>query len=463
MLPKKTWTRVISGLAIASFFLATILGFSPPAWSVSNQKTLTVALYPWVPRLEQFKQSIQTAWQQIEPEVTLQILSSQEWDGGYHNEPPQNADVYVFDAIFLNYFRSHGWLLPLNSQEIEAADDFLPYAINGVKDHKAENTYYAIPQLGCTNILFYWNTDIALQKASKLDDIYHTIGQCSYTSQQPPDQQGLMVDLAGSTTNACLYIDALASITDKFPVPEPWNQQEVDQNAIANLRKLLKMSSYYNATQDTSDPYIRANWFSNGKGRAVVGFTESMSAMNPDYLKKIDFKLMPLADDDRQALFYADVIGIHPQAVERGNRDLAVKLANLLASSDYMVKSISADESGIPQYLMPTRHTVFTQLSQSYPTYQKMYDLINTANPILFTLDNDAKNWLNTMAKTIKQEIRDNYTCGCDLNAGAIWSQQDAQNKCPNTCANSGGWNGQWLTTEPGVNSVCGCNTCTIK
>lgn len=462
MLQKTSWKKIISGLAVVCFFFTAILGFSSPAWSVPNQKTLTLGLYPWVPRLEQFEESIQTAWQEIEPGVNLKILSSTEWDGGYDLEPPENADVYVFDAIFLNYFRSQGWLLPLNSQEVEGVNDFLPYAINGVKS-STENTYYAIPQLGCTNILFYWNTDTALKQASNLDDIYHTIGQCSYTSQEPPDRRGLMVDMAGGTTNACLYIDALASVKNKFPVPQPQKPQKVNQEAIANLRKLLKMSSYHNATQDTSDPYSRANWFSNGKGRAVVGFTESMSAMNSEALNNIDFKVMPLANQDSQALFYADVIGIHPKAVERGNRDLAVKLANLLASSDYMVNSIGADESGRPQYLMPTRYTVFNKLSQSYPNYQKMSDLVATANPILFTLNTEARTWLKNMKGTIKQEIQDNYTCGCDVDAGSIWSQKDAENKCPYICANNGGWNSQWATINPGINSVCGCNTCPIK
>ena len=453
--------KIPVGLAIACFFLTTILSFSTPAWAVPNGKSINVGLYPYVPRLDQFKQSLESAWQQIEPEVSLNILPSDKWDGGYDLEPPENIDVYVFDAIFLNYFRSQGWLLPLKSEEVQGADDFLSYAIQGVKS--SPDTYDAIPQLGCTNILFYWNTDTPLKNARNLDDIYHTIGQCRFTSQEPPNREGLMVDMAGGTTNACLYIDALASTLNQFPVPKPWKPQEVNQEAIANLRKLLRMSSYDNATQDTSDPYIRANWFSNGQGRAVIGFTESMSVMNQEALKNIDLKVMPLSNDDRKALFYADVIGIHPKTVERGNRELAVKLANLIASSDYMVNSIGADKSGIPQYLMPTRHTVFNRLSQSNPNYQKMYNLVETANPILFTLDSQVRTWLNTMKGTIKQEIRANYSCGCDLEAGSIWSQEDAKNKCPNACANNGGWNGEWTTTQPGIMSVCGCNTCGIK
>ena len=42
------------------------------------------------------------------------------------------------------------------------------------------------------------------------------------------------------------------------------------------------------------------------------------------------------------------------------------------------------------------------------------------------------------------------------IEAGPIWSQSDAQMKCPKVAkANGGVWNGQWRTTVPGRMSVC--------
>ena len=41
--------------------------------------------------------------------------------------------------------------------------------------------------------------------------------------------------------------------------------------------------------------------------------------------------------------------------------------------------------------------------------------------------------------------------------AGPIWSNTDALAKCAKTCSTHGGWNGQWTTTQQGVESVCGC------
>ena len=42
------------------------------------------------------------------------------------------------------------------------------------------------------------------------------------------------------------------------------------------------------------------------------------------------------------------------------------------------------------------------------------------------------------------------------VEAGPIWNQSDAERKCPEVAkANGGTWNGQWRTTVPGSMSVC--------
>jgi hypothetical protein len=42
------------------------------------------------------------------------------------------------------------------------------------------------------------------------------------------------------------------------------------------------------------------------------------------------------------------------------------------------------------------------------------------------------------------------------VEAGPIWNQSDAERKCPGVAkANGGAWNGQWRTTVPGSMSVC--------
>lgn len=45
-----------------------------------------------------------------------------------------------------------------------------------------------------------------------------------------------------------------------------------------------------------------------------------------------------------------------------------------------------------------------------------------------------------------------------DADAGPVWSNADARQKCPAVCSDyNATWNRQWTTTVPGVMSVCGC------
>ncbi len=50
------------------------------------------------------------------------------------------------------------------------------------------------------------------------------------------------------------------------------------------------------------------------------------------------------------------------------------------------------------------------------------------------------------------------------ISAGPIWSNMDANVKCPNICANiNGRWTGEWRTIRPGQSSVCKCRRCDVE
>lgn len=55
----------------------------------------------------------------------------------------------------------------------------------------------------------------------------------------------------------------------------------------------------------------------------------------------------------------------------------------------------------------------------------------------------------------IRLSSRGRYTVK-SIDAGPIWNQSDAEKKCPEIAAkNNGTWDGQWRTTVPGRMSVC--------
>src|SRR5262249_37871846 len=150
------------------------------------------------------------AWQQVQPGVQLNFINNLSvWDGGYNLDPPASADVYVFDAMFFDQFRANNFLVSMAPNEVQDAADFLPYARNAVM---VSGNYYAIPQLGCGNFLFYNVNDQAIANATTLGQLQSALNQCTYTSEIPPDRRGLMLDMAGKTTNATLYLDIAHSV-----------------------------------------------------------------------------------------------------------------------------------------------------------------------------------------------------------------------------------------------------------
>jgi thiamine pyridinylase len=439
------------------------IGNLAPAFA-GNPQQLTVGLYPYVPRIEQFKTAIQSEWQKVQPNVTLNFLSDSQWDGGYDINPPAEADVYVFDAMFFEYFRFKNWLEPLNATEIQNLSDFVPYALDGVK---VDSQYYAIPQLGCAEILFYHKGDNEIAKASTLNQLKTALSQCSYTSQIPPDRRGLMVDMSGGSTDAALYLDATHSLTGQYPFPLPMNEAEINQTSIKNLRLMLSIGSFENATKsDQNQPYQFATWFSNGWSRAYIGYTESMSAMTDSARNDVAFKVVPFSDNTSSpSVFYADVIAVNTTTNQRGTRALAVQLANVMAAASTMIQSIGPSNNTSPQYLMPTRPSVFSTLGQNYPLYNQMYGLITSNNPIMFKANQQSREWLKAMKNTIKRDMLSNTICGCDFPATQpIIDNSSAAPICNATCGAHGGWNGQWTNKYPAAQngSVCGCASCPV-
>jgi len=442
-------------------WLGLFMALSLPAWAAGS--SLTVGLYPWVPRLEQFQQAISDAWKEVEPDVTLVFLSSDDWDGGYHMNPPANADLYVMDAMFLHYFDSIGSVEKLASTEVDNQSDFFAYAIDGVKTDNGQ--FLAVPMLGCANVLFYHQDDVAMAQAQTQSALKQALGTCTYTSMIPPDTRGLMIDMQGASTVSCRYIESEAGIQNTWPISLP---ETVDPTTMGFLKNMMNMASFYNATEAGDNTYNRGTWYSEGYGRIFVGYTETFSAMSAETRAATKIKPFPASDNaDAPTMFYSDLIAVNPTSVARGNRDLAVKLANVIASSQTIIDSIGpGDGSAYPQYLMPVRPSVFDTLSQTFPKYQEMKEMVEGSNATLFALDKNSRDWFDAMQDTIQQESRADYPCGCDVQSTSfIADNSQAPSICTTTCVDYGGWNGQWTNQYPAAEegSVCGCNVCPVS
>lgn len=370
----------------------------------TDQLTLRVALYPYVPRLQQFKDVLADMW--TRDDVALEIVS---WDG-YDQDPPASLDVFVFDAIFLDYFRAKGYLHPIAADDIEHLDDFLDYAITG---SRAGDVYYALPQLGCASLLFYREDDTQLANARTLDEIADAVGTCTYTDTTPPAGHGLMIDMSGGTTVASYYIEADEDLRHQYtPSPTLPDADALDPAVLDQLTKVLSLASVANARSYNDDnPYQRATWFGQGLGRANVGFTESMSAMG-EARERVDFKPLPMDGAPDITLFYSDMVGVNSAITDARERAAAVQLANLLTSSAYIVRAFGPSASDeTPQYLMPVRHSAFERLGQTLPLYREMRAMVERTTPHLFRLGETARPWLESQKSAIRDKVYDSAVC----------------------------------------------------
>ena len=395
-------------ISITTFFF---IGCSTNQTPINKPKeknlSLDVGLYYYVPRLEQFKKAITSQWNKKYPHVTLNFQDW--WKGGYENEPT-SLDVFVFDAAYLDDYIHKGYLLSLKKQEINDFDDLLSYAKQGVRKNNTKE-YYGIPQIGCGTLLFYRKKDSELKKAKTLSDITNTLGQCTYDSIVPPQNIGLMMDFSSKTTNGDYYLEATQDIYGKYTPnpPKAPSQKLLNPWPISNISLLRQTTSAKHATNSTIN---RAKKFSQGYGRAYVGYSESMSSLDEKTRKEIEFKYLPFSNNNNVHLFYSDIAGINPRVVDKNMKKYAIELLNMLTSTKTFVEATRATKQNpVAQYLLPVRHNTFKELSKEYPLYNKLYDLITVNDPKLFRLGVGANGWLEKNKEIITKQIFEYNQC----------------------------------------------------
>jgi thiamine pyridinylase len=388
----------------------------PPAHApAAGSPALTVALFPWVPRPEQVEQAVTSAWDDRHPGMPLRFV---DWDC-YSSDPPAGVDVFVFDAILLDDLVRRGLVQPLADGEVDDPADLLPYALRAARGR--DNGLYGVPMYGCASLLFYRDGDAALERADDLGDVVRALGPARYTTVVPPRGKGLLVDLSDPSMDAFLYVEALEDTYGVYTADPPLapTATKLDPRAIDGLRDLRIMAGARQAGAVTTQQFTRSEWFGEGRGRALIGFSESLCDMSAAARDRVELTIVPFADAGRGdvRLFYTDLIGLAPELTPGPRRDLALELANLIGSADMMVDAIgpSADDP-TPQYLFSVRRSVYDELAPRYPLYTRMSELIGaapgsaaapggSAEPQPFRLGASMDRWLAKMAPVIKKQV----------------------------------------------------------
>lgn len=369
---------------------------------VETTDALNVALYEYVPDVERFEAAVIEKWAAVHPEVSLNFVS---WDS-YDSDPEESLDVFVFDALFLSHFIEEGYLAPLDVTQVQNADDILSFALDGCT---VDGNIYAIPQIICTNLLYSRKDDSGMAGVNTVNKLYNVIGNCTSTGVIPNDNEGLLIDMSGGTTKVCMYLDALIDVnqkyTDYYILPDVNNLSTTALDSLVLLQNMAgkEQASYW---PDNNDSYIRASWFEEGHGRAYIGYTEAMSSMG-DFANDVNFRTISLANNPDIPLFYGDVIGVNSSITDPDKKELAIELANIVASADTVITAISPDENNsYPQYLLPARLSVYEYMQTNYPIYGKLEVIATNSNNKLFKVGPNVRSWIDAAKPVIKNYLK---------------------------------------------------------
>jgi thiamine pyridinylase len=372
----------------------------PVAPDPSGRAELNVGLYPYVPQPQWFVAAVNQFWLSRHPDVGLNFVL---YDC-YTADPPPTLDVFAFDAIFGRYFASKDYLRPFPLMD---TSDFFPWALSGLSVNS--EWVWAAPYLGCMNILIYRKEDPDLASADlTVRQLEQILGDSSNEHARPPHGQGLLIDLTGATTDACMYLQAVMENIGEFPLdpPLPPCPSGLDSTAVEDLRTLVRIAGQKQASYQDTTGYQRLNWWLDGYGRAYVGLTESFYFFGPDVIDQYAFRPFPLASAPVSTIpLYTDAVAVN-STVSSDKRDLAIELATLVASPEVVSYAIwEVFPKANPQYLIPARRSVLDGMAKGWPVYQSIQTTLFTYGTAGFRMGEMSRSWLSENKGCIRAQL----------------------------------------------------------
>lgn len=401
-------TLVALALAVASF-TTTARGQDAPA---ARPQALRVALFPFVPNQKLIQEVIARRWKERHADIPLEFVDGAAFDS-YKQDPPDDLDVFEFDALGLDYYVRNNFLSSLGREEIQDSEDFLDFAWKGCL---IDGRPYAVPRLACTYVLIYRKEDTAVRDAVGLDGLHKVLGEGPKKLPEgqkepvPEDIRGLLIDMSGGTDCACLYLDAFADVSGKYSIrPKLPSALDLDIAGLNDLKLLGRMAGKPQAlfTEPYDAPPKRPGWFGAGKGRAFVGYSERLYHTPVQGHDKLAVRDLPMADQNLVNIMFVDMLGVNANL--RGDRrKLAVELANLCAAKETVLESLLPHGDKPSQYLLPVRRSVLTDsnLLQKAPLYHDLGRILDPkTNPRTFRIGPEYRDWLDLNKRLIQSRL----------------------------------------------------------
>ena len=374
----KTGNRILCLLLAAVILVLCLCSCSQETPTTTEPVTLNVSLYTFIPDYDAFEQTVKRLWQEKHPEVKLNFV---DWNS-YSGEVPDDLDVFVFDTIDLDTFAEKGYLLELSKEEIQDYDDLIAPAMEGCL---VNGDIVAVPQFLCTPLLYTRKDDHELDEVTNIDQLYDVL-----------NAKELLTDDSQDGDTVCHYLQALNDeyqrYIDSYP---PLEKDTLSDGSVEALEKIKTMRTIETEKAPVdNESYYYAQRFSQGLGRAYIGYSESMSVM--ENASDMTFRMFSMTDKSNIPVFYEDTAAVNAKISDE-KKPYAMDFLNMITGSNLLIEAFAND--GKPQYLLSARYSVYDALAADYPIYGELKKIATVPDAHVFRIKPDGISYINQAIK----------------------------------------------------------------
>ena len=209
--------------------------------------------------------------------------------------------------------------------------------------------------------------------------------------------------MSGGFSKLTMYLDALCDVTSAYsdyaetPDPAVFSPEAVDPLRLLCAMGGLDQVQYY---PEDDEAYVRGRWFAEGRGRALIAYTEAMSAMG-EYAEEVSFRPFSYASTPDIHIFAGDLAGIRA-SIEEEKKGPALDLVQMLTGTDYLTAVSATDEEHpVPPFLMPARVSTYKALSAFSSVYEALLAIALMPDNQLFRMGADAMEYAAAAKKIL--------------------------------------------------------------
>jgi len=318
---------------------------------------LTVAVYPFIPKVWLFQEILVEKWAELEPDVALEM---EHWDS---YAGPTDCDVLMYDAVVLSYLAENGLIHPIAPEEMEDPMGILPFALDGAF-HKGR--YYGMPFFACGEFMIYYKTDTEMEKVENVARL------ASVAKERREKNPNTGVAVYSGNNSAYQYLDAMIDMRGEYSLYEQLPDCTKLDPQILKYVNNLKTSAVWMPPAKLSSTSVE-KLFSQGYGFAYFGYSEGMNDME-GIVDKLAIKKLSYTENINIPLFYLDIVSVASHVTDPEKLELCKELMNLVASEEFLKEICFAN--GEAQYLLPARENVYLAAAEEYSMYSQLHELV---------------------------------------------------------------------------------------